>query len=303
LGDTDKAWIPPGIELPNFRRASIDILAKAWEHIGKVEGKYRVSLRWLFYRLLQDSTYKTKGDYKRWGVLCGKARKSFWEGWRPYTLADETREIIRRRGYFEDEDHFRGQAPDWIADDFEVPIDHTYQQRHYVIMVFEARAMTEQFEYYSKGIDLCPFGGDPSHDLKWRLAKHLEKVYDIYDGLPITVLYFGDCDRKGEQIPESALGDVRRWCTVPFEILHFGLTLEQALRLGVEPNPDKPDEYQWEALTDDAASQIIREGIMATGLNLDLIEECDQEGDRLTKVWRDKTRALIEKELKRKGRH
>ena len=77
-------------------------------------------------------------------------------------------------------------------------------------------------------------------------------------GIPIKVFYFGDRDPKGEQIDQSALADIEDWCDIPFEFQRMGLSAEQALAMGVPENPEKPGEYQWEALTDGQAASLIQ---------------------------------------------
>jgi hypothetical protein len=45
--------------------------------------------------LLQEGTYPAKGSYKsKFLPLLAKARKTFYKGWRPDTLADDTREAV-----------------------------------------------------------------------------------------------------------------------------------------------------------------------------------------------------------------
>ncbi len=77
-------------------------------------------------------------------------------------------------------------------------------------------------------------------------------------GIPIKVFYFGDRDEKGEMIDQSALKDIREWANIPFEFERVGLSLDQAISMDVPQNPDKPGEYQWEALTDVQAESLIR---------------------------------------------
>jgi hypothetical protein len=105
-------------------------------------------------------------------------------------------------------------------------------------------------------ISLIPFGGDYTIEPKWRVAKKLERWYDEYR-LPIVILYFGDCDRKGRKIPESAFRDIHKWCSAPFEVRPCGLTLEQAQQYNLPENPERLGQYQWEALDDPQAAQII----------------------------------------------
>ena len=77
--------------------ASEQLLDRAWEHVQSVP--YATSLRWLFYRLLQDGLYGRKDDYAKMKALFTKARKSSWRSWRPYTLADETRHPVLYHGW------------------------------------------------------------------------------------------------------------------------------------------------------------------------------------------------------------
>ena len=143
------------------RAAQAAILDRAWDYVQSVP--YRVSLRWLFYRLLQDGTYSDKDAYRNtFKSLLARARKEFYGGWRPDTLADETRTaVVRGLGY--------ADAMDWLRGDMlrrGCKLDRWQAQPRYVEVWFEARAMQEQFTYYTEYIPLRPFGGDPSLDYK-----------------------------------------------------------------------------------------------------------------------------------------
>lgn len=224
------------------------LLNRALEHIESVG--YKVSVRWVFYRLLQDGFYSTKEDYKRFIGLSSKARKRFWNGWHPDLLADESRASIPEGEGFDSE-------KDWVQavkDRIDCSLDKSLGQDVNVIIAYEARAMTEQFKQYTDGIDLFPFAGDASIPYKWQLAKQIED-----SPLPVTLVYFGDYDQKGVQIAAAALKDLRAWAAVPFDFVHGGLTLDHIQHYDIPENPDKPNEYQWEALTDHQASEIIYE--------------------------------------------
>ena len=75
-----------------------EILAAAWTHVQSVA--YRVSLRWLFYRLLQDGYYSTKKDYRgQFKPLMSRARHRQLDGWRiTDTLTDEVRSATYAEG-------------------------------------------------------------------------------------------------------------------------------------------------------------------------------------------------------------
>ena len=78
--------------------ATAQLLAKAYQYIQ--DAPYAVTARWVFYRLLQDGTLSSKADYKCLLGYLSKARKRFYAGWTPSTLADESREAMVRGGGF-----------------------------------------------------------------------------------------------------------------------------------------------------------------------------------------------------------
>jgi len=270
-----------------------EILDRGMEHIKSVP--YKVSLRWLFYRLLQDGYFHDKGkDYK--GIftpLCSKARKGFYGEWRPDILADDTRDRIERTGFFQDDDDIKSRLADYVTDSLEITFDHFYEMDEFIIIAFEARAMVNQFMYYTSGIDLLPFGGDASIPFKWEIAKHLEDCNKWYGGIPLRILYFGDCDNKGGKIFEAAQKDISRWCKHTVQFDWCGLTKEQVDRFNIPENPEKPGEYQWEALTDSQAEKIILEAMANFDVDLDLITAKVEQGKMATKEWREKIRKVI----------
>lgn len=253
------------------------ILDRAFEIIHSVP--YQVSARWLFYQLLQQGYYGSKGDYKNKFIKAvSSARHAFYKDWRPDTLADDTREaIIRGDGEVDVVTWL-----DMVTERLTCRIDKWVDQDYYVELWFEARAMTKQFEYYTKHITLRPMGGQPSIDYKWQTAKALEGAAEDY-GLPIVVLYFGDLDNAGEMISEVIERDVRTWCEADFAFIRCGLTQDQVDRYHVPENFEKPGEYQWEALGDDAAREIIHDHI-APFVRLDAFSKHEREEHAAT-VW------------------
>ena len=233
------------------------ILNRAYEHIESVP--YKVSLRWLFYRIWQDNFYaeyatipngKKKANHT-FGELITRARREFWNRWHPYTLSDDTREAIHRgQGCETEQDAINDMRLECA------PISHWYAQDYYVECWFEARAMIQQFKTYTDGITLRPMAGQPSLSYRWGNAKDLEKRFKKYDK-PIVILYFGDCDEHGSKIYESTRDDVSAWCDADLNFIFCGLTYEQAQQYGLSDNPERPGQYQWEALDDADAHAII----------------------------------------------
>jgi len=232
------------------------ILDAAWSHIQSVP--YKVSSRWLFYCLLQDGLYSTKGDYrKKWVALSSTARKSFYKGWRPNTLTDDTRTAtVRGDGFFTPQDWARALGKYGIT----CSLSHWPQQKQYIELWFEANAMWTQFAYYTERITLRPFGGKPSIPYKWEMAKALEDAYETY-GLPIVILYFGDLDEHGLSIPKNAISDVRDWCDVDFDVVRCGLNPGHEVKYNIPENYKHPGAYQWEALSDEGAKELITSSV------------------------------------------
>jgi hypothetical protein len=231
-------------------------LAAAWDLIQSVP--YQVSLRWLFYNMLQHGYYTKKSDYKNnFQYIITEARHRFHEGWRPDTLADDTRTPVERNGHYQNGAHLL----EVYARGLTCSINFWHAQKNYVEVWFEARAMTSQFEYYiPKFITLRPLGGQTSLDMKWKAAEAIERANAVY-GNPVVILYFGDLDPSGQLISGVVHAHVEGWCNAPFKFVHCGLTVEQIQRYNVPQNFDKPGEYQWEALGDNAAREIISTAI------------------------------------------
>lgn len=272
------------------------ILNTALKHVESVA--YAVSTRWIFYRLYQEGLYKTKDDYKNWIDLSGKARHSQWGGWNPWTLADDTRKTIDRVYGMADKEEAVDLIPSHIRDLAHISLDHFYHQDHYVELWYEARAMTGQFRHYTDDIDLVPMAGQPSISFKYQLAKRLGDKAEKYD-LPITILYFGDEDLSGHVIQQDIEEDLATWANVAFDLVWCGLTKEQAEKYKVPKSVEKKG-YQWEALSDEAAGEIISKA-MGEYISQDVIDdveaEIDEANEKISPIL-DKVADEIEEILK-----
>lgn len=267
------------------QKKCIPILKAAMDHIQSVP--YKVTLRWVFYRLLQDGVYNKKEDYKTFIRLQAQAKKYFYDGWRPDTLADETREvIIQGEGW--------DTVEEWIVAlekrRFKQSIWHS--QKHYIEIWFEAQAMQSQFLHYAPEISLLAFHGDCSIAPKWEAAKRLEIEGNYYD-LPVVVLYFGDYDAKGITIPESAMEDIRKWCSVPIEFVRAGLNHGDGERLGIPESIDKPGAYQWEALSDEQAELLIKTAINEY-FDEDAANDLRHSNENTTKDFQERIKQFVE---------
>lgn len=234
-----------------------ELLDAAYGHVQSVP--YTVTARWVFYRLLQDGLLAEKADYKRLLGYLSRARKAFYKQWRPNTLADDTRAAnVRGIGFSDGK-----QWLEAVAEQERCNLDRWEGQPNYLEVWFEAAAMEAQFEFYTnENIPLLAFHGDVSIPEKWKAAVRLSRRWTELDK-PIVILYYGDLDPKGLQIPESAWEDIQ-WFLIklqcplkPFEFIRVGLNNEHPEKYEIPENPERPGTYQWEGLSDEGAAELI----------------------------------------------
>lgn len=131
---------------------------------------YQVTARWVFYRLLQGGIYGDKSGYKHLLGILSKARKEFYDTWRPWTLADDTRApiLMQREGYYTLKCRGWGftSGKEWLStikSELNCPLDRWVKQPTYVEVWFEAAAMQGQFLHYAnENLPLLAFRGDVS---------------------------------------------------------------------------------------------------------------------------------------------
>ena len=131
---------------------------------------------------------------------------------------------------------------------------------------FEAAAMSAQFEFHTdRNIPLLAFHGDISIPAKWAAASRLARRWREMRK-PIHVMYYGDLDAKGMQIPLTARDDVLQMMVdslyatddrtaggVPrhasemlenFTFTRIGLNADQIDQYDLPENPERPGTYQ-----------------------------------------------------------
>lgn len=285
------------------------LLAKAYAHIASAP--YQVTARWVFYRLLQEGSLSTKADYKRLLGYLSKARKGFYGPWRPDLLADDTRAALIRGSGFD-------SGQDWVnavVEQTQCTLDRWTGQPSYVEVWFEASAMQAQFTHYTnENVPLLAFHGDISIPEKWKATKRLADRW-LELKVPVTVLYYGDLDEKGMQIPNSARTDVVAFAGSyfgskvgslfadleeaqreldafmdGFRFVRVGLNEEHIAVYNIPENPERPGTYQWEGLDDAAAEELI--GDVDSYIDPTRFEEVIGAEARITEQFRDHVATL-----------
>ena len=221
---------------------------------------------------------------------------------------------MQRRGYYSL--YLRGYGfkdeQDWhntLAKEINCPLNRFTTQGIYAEVYFEAHAMQGQFLHYAnENLPLLAFGGDVSISAKWKTAERLANRYKEL-GKPIHIYYFGDYDEKGLTIPQSAWRDIGTWAGSLIinqgvdpdrlsDILHFhriGINENQIDEMNLPENPERPGTYQWEALGDEQAEELIAKANDL--LYQDAFDEIVQQEEEITDRLRDKLKEAGEDEL------
>lgn len=268
-----------------LRSDTVAMLGAAMDHVNSVP--HTVGLRWVFYRLLQGGQLASKGDYNKLKVAVSKARKDFYNGWMPDTLEDSGRAIasspfpMNKAGMLK-------ALPLYI----DLYADMYVGQDYVPFLVYESATVNGQFSYYAPWCDRTSFRGDASIPHKWDIAKRCDELHDLY-GLPVHILYFGDLDAKGLQIPESAMKDITKWAEYDIEYKRFGITEEQAVRFGLPERDDKPGVYEWESLSSEDAGTVIVKALDSI-VDLGSIEQVIKQSAADTASFREDVKQTLQ---------
>jgi hypothetical protein len=194
------------------------------EHAAGIVHEYddRITLRQLFYRLVADATLENRdSSYKALSHHTAKARR---EGSFP-SLVDRTRSVERARSFESPE-----KARDWLRSIYRR--DRTDGQEHNVFLAVEKDALAGLlWSWFSDyGVSIFAARGYPSESLCESIAA---EVAD--DGRPAVVLYAGDFDPTGEDIPRDLADRLAGWV----EVERIALTAGQVEHYGLPPAPGK----------------------------------------------------------------
>jgi hypothetical protein len=252
---------------------------------------YSVTLRWLFYGLWQEGWFSDvkptpkelnakKVAYNHFKALMSRMRQSsdeLQERWQ-IELSDDRREPIHKSTWLSSTSEWL----DAVSKGLNCVTEKMVGQDYYVMVAFEAEAMQSQFKYLTQsyGVSLYPFSGHASIPYKKALAEHIEFVTEEFN-LPVVILYFGDYDQAGMTIPETAFRHVRKWCDVEFKAYRAGLNQDQIDKYNIEEDPEKPGKFQWEAVREAPAREIVT-GALDGILYHDTISEIERAEREMT---------------------
>lgn len=211
-----KAWRP--------QTKTLQLLGYAIDFIKRYE---RVTVRQVYYGLVTQGLPNTMNNYHKVVRILKRARLS---GLIPFDkVIDDTREAKKTPSWDSIEDILRAALYQYRSDWWE-------DQRVYVEVWLEKRALSRIFYPITNEYDvhLCVGGGYQSWSEIWEAKKRF-----IQRKQPIMILYFGDLDPSGKDMPR----DIRaRFATlgIPVEVFEVALTREDIEQYNLPRNPTKP---------------------------------------------------------------
>lgn len=225
------------------------IIQNALEEIPKYE-KGILTIRGLHYRLVARGMTNTIQHYKRVVAAMVKAR---WEGQISFdTFSDNDRETLGETDYSE-------TSPEEEAESTKSTIKywlHTYHknrwenQPYFPEVFIEKKALQGVFQKPCEQMDvaLSPCKGYPSLTFLKDAADRFKKARRERK-IPI-ILYFGDYDPSGEDIPRSIKENLYNM-GVTVEVKRISLLEEQVIEWNLPPAPAKKTDSRtanWEGL-------------------------------------------------------
>lgn len=211
-----------------------------------------LTLRSLFYRLVADlGMTNSQRHYKRVVNAMISAR---WEGLVEFDdFNDHEREVI---GKTEFEETSVEESVEDGKQSIRFWMDHYRKNRwenqpFYVEVFIEKKALQGVFERpcYNKDVALFPCKGYPSLTWLFEAKKRLQDAYN--QGKNPVILYFGDYDPSGEDIPRSIIENIERMGFSNFELKRCALMEKQVVEWNLPPAPTKKTDSRsasWDGL-------------------------------------------------------
>ncbi len=240
--------------------AKIDNIVKDYQRQG-----YEITLRQLYYQLVAKNIIRNKqSEYKRVGKITGEARKAGLLDWD--IIVDRTRHISKWNHWQDPGEIIRYYS-------YSYHIDTRKDQPTYIEIWSEKDALASVLEPICDKHDVPLFicRGYSSITAKHDAAKRFSR----YEDRNPTVIYLGDHDPSGLDIPRELRGSFDMYECFFVEIRRIALNMTQIEECSLPPNPAKSTDsraakyfaehgYQsWEldALTPDVLSKLVDDAI------------------------------------------
>lgn len=219
-----------------------DIYTRSWiiEKAQNILTEYTggITLRQLHYRLVAIGMTNDVNHYKR---VIGAMTKARWNNIvdmesfidRERTMYGETKD--KEKALYEEIENAKDQIKAWMNAYY---LNRWSNQKEYIEVWIEKKALQGVFEIpcLTKGVGLAPCKGYPSitflHDAYKRFYQAEE------DGKDLIILYFGDYDPSGVNIPNSLKNNLARM-GVDVEVNRIALLSDQIEEMSLPGVPAK----------------------------------------------------------------
>ena len=239
---------PSGCE--KLSKKSKDGFGRAWimENAPDIIGDYdKMTIRQLFYQLVAIGFPNSQRHYKR---LVSAMEKARWEGVVDFDdFEDREREMTR---YCDDDDIDYDEAFNDAKKGLRIrmksySIDRWANQPYSVEVWVEKKALLGVFDHTCSTLRVGLFAckGYPSLTALYEASERFS-----WTDKDTVILYFGDHDPSGDDIPRSIEENLSRMgCNV--EIIRCALSKEQVIEFGLPPAPTKRSDSRsknWDGL-------------------------------------------------------
>lgn len=220
-----------------------DMYSGAWitENAIRIIARYEegvLTLRALHYQLVAIGMTNTVQHYKRVVNAMIQAR---WDGLVNFSaFSDHDREVLGQTDYEETnlEDKISAgsrQVRLWMKNYYK---NRWENQPYYPEVWIEKKALQGVFERPCRrmNVALAPCKGYPSLTFLHEASERFQVAKDA--GKHVIILYFGDYDASGEDIPRSIEENFNKF-GVPVEVKRIALTEEMVVEMNLPPAPTK----------------------------------------------------------------
>lgn len=233
----------------------------------------KITLRQLYYRLVSkfagtDVFENEQKNYKFLSKLLVDARHSGEISFD--AIEDRTRGILAGEARYETAETYFNKYLRYLkecADDYRIPL--WLQQPYYIEVWIEKQALTGVFQSIcvQHGVVLSVVRGYPSltmlKDAADRFSEQEEK------GKTIAMLYFGDMDPSGQDIPRYIQETLEKHFHCTFEQIMCAITKEQIKEYKIPPMPAKRSDTRF----DKFAREHGEDAVELDALDPDILQE------------------------------
>lgn len=291
--------------------AKRDMYSKSWitENAIEIVQRYEkgiLTIRGLHYQLVGIGMTNTDRHYKRVVNAMIQAR---WDGLIDFDVfSDNDREMIGSTEYqttiVEDEiDTAKRQLRNWMRN---YSKNRWENQQYYPEVFIEKKALQGVFGKPCQRLDvtLGACKGYPSLTFLNEAAERFKEA-EMRGKTPI-ILYFGDYDPSGEDIPRSIQDNLERF-GVEVEVRRFALMEEQVVKWGLPPAPAKKTDSRtanWNGLGQVELDAVLPEKLqdmctdaISSVFDEDKYEELNEQEDEERDVYQTELKRYVNEEL------